>query len=352
MNKFFISFLFSLCFCWNLAISQDTYIYLGKTGIDFLQPFVEGGIEAYTIYNDTLGEILPIDQNTFFLPLNMFEEGLGIFERSAKSLEEQYTERPLQEEGTTYYYYYGIQAYVSENISIYTIPVGFSIKDGLNIRTMVRIPYVSRKIKKDDKTLKNSGLGDISIQFSHYKKLGRDVVIIPSFNLKLPTGKYKVEDNRDISTGTGSIDYGPTLDFFVKITKRDVSYFSISYTITGSYETPDNDKRSYGDIFSTFFGYERGFLKNNLWFGTVVSYLRFFESEINGKEANDSLILINVSPYTKLSLKWIPLINKIGKNVYANIGISIPFYTGYDEDVEKPNISRKITLNFGLSSVF
>jgi len=80
--------------------------------------------------------------------------------------------------------------------------------------------------------------------------------------------------------------------------------------------------------------------------------LRFFESEINDKEANDSLILINVSPYTKMSLKWLPLINKLGKNVYANVGISIPFYTGYDEDVEKPNISRKITLNFGFSSAF
>ena len=344
-----IFFLLSWC---NASFSEETYIKLGKTGIDFFQPFVEGGIEAYKVYNDTLGQILPIDQNTFFVPLNLFEEGLGLFERSAKSLEEQYTERPLQEEGTTYYYYYGIQAYVSKNISVYTLPIGFSISDDLNIRTMVRIPYVKRKVKKGDKTLRNSGLGDISIQFSHYEKLGRDVIVIPSFTVKLPTGKYKVKDKRDVSTGTGSIDYGPTLDLVVKITKRDITYFSVSYTITGTYETPDGDERSYGDVFSTFWGYERGFLKNYLWLGAVVSYLRFFESEINDKEANDSLILINVSPYTKMSLKWIPLINKLGKNVYANIGISIPFYTGYDEDVEKPNISRKITLNFGFSSTF
>ncbi len=345
----FILFLF---INYNYSFSGETYINLGKTGIDFFQPFVEGGLEAYQVYNDTLGEILPIDQNTFFLPLNMFEEGLGLFESSAKSLEEQYTERPLQEEGTTYYYYYGIQAYVSENISVYTVPVGFSISDGINMRTMVRIPYVKRKVEKGDKTLRNSGLGDISVQFSHYEKLGRDVVIIPSFTVKLPTGKYKVKDKRDISTGTGSIDYGPTLDVVVKITKRDVSYFSISYTVTGSYETPDGDERSYGDIFSTFLGYEKGFLKNNIWFGVVTSYLRFYESTINGKEANDSLILINVSPYTKLSLKWVPFVNKLGKSIYANIGISIPFYTAFDDDIEKPTISRKITLNFGFSSTF
>jgi hypothetical protein len=325
---------------------------ISKTDIDFFQPFVEGGIEAYQVYNDTLGEILPIDQNTFFLPLNMFEEGLGIFEKSAKSLEKQYTEIPLQEEGTTYYYYYGIQAYVSKNISVYTLPIGFSISDDINIRTMLRIPYVKRKIKKGDKTLRNSGLGDISVQFSHYEKLGRDVVVIPSFVVKLPTGKYKKKDGRDISTGTGSIDYGPNLDVVVKITKRDVSYFSISYTVTGTYETPDGDERSYGDIFSTFLGYEKGFFKNRLWLGVVTSYLKFFESTINGKDANDSLTLINVSPYTKLSLKWLPLINKIGKNIYANVGISIPFYTGYDKDIKRPNVSRKITLNFGFSSTF
>ena len=350
MKKYFFIFFFIIHF--DVAFSGETYFKLSKAGIDFFQPFVEGGLEAYQVYNDTLGEILPIDQNTFFLPLNMFEEGLGMFESSAKSLEEQYIERPLQEESQTYYYYYGIQAYVSENISVYTLPIGFSISDGINIRTMVRIPYVFRKIKKGSKTLKNNGLGDISVQFSHYEKLGRDVVVIPSFTVKLPTGKYKVKDKRDISTGTGSIDYGPTLDVVVKITKKDVSYFSISYTVTGTYTTPDGDDRSYGDIFSTFLGYEKGYFKNSLWFGTVVSYLRFYESEINDKKANDSLILINVSPYSKLSLKWIPFINKLGKNIYANIGISIPFYTAYDDDIEKPNISRKITLNFGFSSSF
>ena len=287
----------SVLFLAKISFSEE----VKAQGFSFLDPFLEGSVEAYlTINNYIQNDFIPMDYIDNFMAI--MEESIYQFEESTKEFETEYSE-VVEEEQQTFFFHYGVQAYISKDVSVYYLPVGVTVDDELKLNVTLKVPYVRRQVHKGDKTIKNSGIGDSSIYLRRLIHKGRSY-FIPSFFIKFPTGKYKKKDKVDVSTGTGSIDYGFMMDMIYRLTHSNNFYLSFSYTINGVYRTPDDDLREYGNVFTISMADEQGFFKSRrLWAGFRISYVQTLESYINGKEANDDLKLANFTPYIKYSLR-------------------------------------------------
>ncbi len=331
-----------------ITISHSKEIKSQKLNI--FDPFLKGSVQAYILYNNYLSnDFIPMDYIDNFTAI--MEEGVYKFEKSTEDFEAKYSEI-VEEKQQTFFFHYGVQAYISKDVSVYYLPVGMTIDDELKLNITLKIPYVKRQVHKGDKTIKNSGIGDSSIYLRRLIHKGRSY-FIPSFFIKFPTGKYKKKDKVDVSTGTGSIDYGFMMDMIYRLTDINNFYLSFSYTINGVYRTPDDDVREYGNVFTISFADEQGFFKNKrLWLGFRLSYVQTLESYINDKEANDDLKLANFTPYLKYSLRGFPIAEWFGKEIFINVGISFPVFTIYDPDIKNPSVKRSPTFVFGFSSTF
>lgn len=279
-------------------------------------------------------------------------ESKKLSEDISRQLEEQQAKRVEEERETPeFFFFYGVQAYLSKTVSAYYIPVGITSDEILNLKIVVKFPYIVRKVKKDGKEYKNSGFGDTAIYINRFfYTFNNSLILIPAVFVKFPTGEHKVIKNVDVSTGTGSIDYGGGLTgVFIKGSNMIIT--SISYTITGSYDPPERDLIRYGDILSGSIAYQHGFMrKNKLWVGGKLSYIKLFESFSDDKGLKDNMTLIDITPYLRIRID--SDIEFIGHRFYFNIGMSIPIITNLNPDIRVPQASRDPILNIGFSSIF
>ncbi len=279
-------------------------------------------------------------------------ESKKLSEQVSKKIEEEQARR-LEEERETpeFFFFYGVQAYLSKTVSAYYIPVGITSDEILNLKVVVKFPYIVRKVKRKGKEYRNSGFGDIAIYINRFFYLFKNhIVLIPSVFIKFPTGEHKVIKKVDVSTGTGSIDYGAGITE-VLITGANMFILSASYTVTGTYDPPESKKINYGDVYSISLSYQRGFMRRNkLWVGVKTSYLKLFESRIGNKDAKDDMTLVDITPYLRVRID--SDIGFIGHRFYFNVGMTIPIVTKFNPDLRVPEASRDPIFNIGFSSIF
>ncbi len=356
MKQKAVIIIFLLWFSTVFSVEKQQIFFIPVKDFKDFQGILENVITYSPIIVDSLlteSSGIGIDAPTISVIEDFLEsESKKLTQDISKQLEEQQAKRVEEERETPeFLFFYGVQAYLSRTVSAYYIPVGITSDEILNLKIVVKFPYIVRKVKKDDKEYKNSGFGDLAVYINRFFYLFRDsVILIPSVFIKFPTGEHKTVDKVDVSTGTGSLDYGGGITgIFIKESNMIIT--ALSYTITGSYDPPDRDLVHYGDIFSGSVAYQRGFMrKNKLWVGIKLSYIKLFESVSDSKGLNDNMTLIDITPYLRVRID--SDIDFIGHRFYFNVGMSIPLVTDLNPDLRVPELSRDPIFNIGFSSIF
>ncbi len=338
------------------GIEKQQTLFLPIKDIDDFKGLIENVITyspiiADSILMETSG--IGIDSPSLNVIEDIIEsESKKVSESVSKKIEEEQARR-LEEERETpeFFFFYGVQAYLSKTVSAYYVPVGFTSDEILNLKVVIKFPYIVRKVKRKGKEYKNSGFGDTAIYLNRFFYLFKNhVVLIPSVFIKFPTGEHKVIKKVDVSTGTGSIDYGGGITG-VLIAGANMFILAFSYTVTGTYDPPESKKINYGDVISSSVSYQRGFgRKRKLWVGTKLSYLRLFESRIGDKDAKDNMTLIDITPYLRVRID--SDVTFIGHRFFFNIGMTIPIVTKFNPDLRVPEASRDPIFSIGFSSIF
>jgi len=348
-TKTAVFFLFLWISCANSIERTQLPFFPIKDFEDF-----QGLIENLITYSPIIIDSIMVESSNIGIDAPALSTIEEMLENESKKLTQDFTQQNQQleeEETPEFLYFYGVQAYLSKTVSAYYIPVGITSDEILNLKIVVKFPYIVRKVKKEDKEYQNSGFGDLAVYISRFFYLFKNsIILIPSVFMKFPTGEHKTIDKVDVSTGTGSLDYGGGITaVFIKNSNMVIT--AVSYTATGSYDPPDKDLIHYGDIFSSSLAYQRGFMrKNKLWVGLKLSYVKLFESISDGKGLNDDMNLIDITPYLRIRID--SDIDFIGHKFYFNIGMSIPVSTKVDPDLRVPQVSRDPIFNIGFSSIF
>jgi len=338
------------------GIEKQQTLFLPIKDIDDFKGLIENIITyspiiADSILMETSG--VGIDSPSLNVIEDVIEsESKKVSESLSKKIEEEQARR-LEEERETpeFSFFYGVQAYLSKTVSAYYIPVGFTSDEILNLKVVIKFPYIVRKVKRKGKEYKNSGFGDTAIYINRFFYFFKNhIVFIPSVFIKFPTGEHKVIKKVDVSTGTGSIDYGGGITG-VLIAGANMFIAAISYTITGTYDPPESKKINYGDVISSSVSYQRGFgRRKKLWVGTKLSYLKLFESRIGNKDAKDNMTLLDITPYLRVRID--SDVAFIGHRFYFNVGMTIPIITKFNPDLRVPEASRDPIFSIGFSSIF
>ncbi len=356
MKRKIVAFAVFFLFYGSYAVEKQQNFFLPIKDIEDFKGVLEGVITYSPIIADSIlmeGSGINLDAPSLSVIEDVFErQSKKLTEDLSRKVEEEQSRRVEEErEAPDFFFFYGVQAYLSKTVSAYYIPVGITSDEILNLKIIVKFPYIVRKVKKDGKEYKNSGFGDLAIYINRFFYTLKDhLIFIPSIFMKFPTGEHKVIKKVDVSTGTGSIDYGAGLTTVIWF-GSNMFIGSTSYTITGVYDPPEGKKISYGDVFSLSFSYQRGFMrKNKLWVGTKLSYLKLFESVRGGKKLKDNMTLVDITPYMRIRID--SDISFIGHKIYFNIGMSIPVITRFNPDLRVPEASRDPIFNIGFSSIF
>jgi hypothetical protein len=229
----------------------------------------------------------------------------------------------------------GIQAVTSDNVDVYTIPLGYGLPISLlggeeYINFSADIPYINIESTAGDE----SGMGDIKFGAEYFIEKNR-AIFKAAFDLKLPTGE------EDDGLGTGSMDMG----FSISARKRDgrLGYTGTAgYTLTGEGE-PNNFKRDYGDVITLVGGFEYS-LKPAFWAGANLAYVRTGETEFDVGGNAPGLQTLDLVPNASF---------RIDSEKTLTAEMIIPVQDSYvGTSTGLPDPDREMSFSFGFTSEF
>ncbi|RLD17587.1 MAG: hypothetical protein DRI36_03390 [Caldiserica bacterium] len=221
----------------------------------------------------------------------------------------------------------GIDVIISEKTKVMSIPLSYRFSKRVSVE--IGIPYVRKKFERWDGTeYINSGIGDISL-LGRYE-LGEEERLknIFSFIFKFPTG----DEGKGI--GTGSFDFGL---FLVGIKRVGVYRFFVNtgYRVNGV-DKDDSLETDYGDVFTFLIGGEY-FFKEDLRPFVKFRFVNNFESKRSSLGYTwglwDDVKIGDIIVGLRLKL-----FNLIG----FSLGIEIPVFTEYNENISSPEERKPV----------
>jgi hypothetical protein len=230
----------------------------------------------------------------------------------------------------------GIDALMSNNLKVYTIPLSYTINR--NFAIQANIPIVTAKFEDSNATSNtNTGIGDMSVTLKH--RIGSENATAALFTLvttKFATG------NADKGLGTGSYDITLT----EKVIKRFGGFRgTLMAGVTQPLNKPTilNSEVEYGTTLSYMAAVEHTIGLADLWFGVRAEGLHAFESKIDRIAQGNALTTLDLAPELKYYFK---------RNVSVNLGANIPVYTNYATLQGGASNTRDPSFTFGVSMMF
>lgn len=246
----------------------------------------------------------------------------------------------------------GASALFNKNLQIYSLPLSYKLTKDLKV--MLSVPYVIRKLEFEGKTYETSGLGDVAGGIAYRLVNMNRFQAVSTLKATFPTGDAEATDGDfsvPLGLGTYSFYVNQSLSGFLDKAKHIKLHAAAGYRyyMDADYTVGDVDtEMDKGDVYNASAGI--GFHFHQLKYPIIADVkFSFFQSN-EGQVKYESGEWLDADDYVQ-TMDVIPTV-RVGlyKNISLMAGAVIPVSSKYDDDAEEE--TRSVSYLLALTSLF